>query len=129
MTGLQEIMRNYIVGYMGMETKHDAAFSFLENLKEVPKSQPHLFAEASHYVDTMLRNYGRKDHWFSRTRALAFTYYLSGSIRAAAMQFTQNFVTGIPFLARQMKVMGKSPLAAERAYTWAMWDVAMGVPQ
>jgi len=40
------------------------------------------------------------------------------------VQFTQNFVTGIPFLAREMK--GTGPPGAERAYTRAMWDVATG---
>jgi hypothetical protein len=75
-------------------------------------------------VTTPHRNYDKMDHWFSKMRALAFPYFLSGSTRAAAIQFTQNFVTGIPFLAREMKGMGW--LGAERAYTKAMWDVALG---
>jgi hypothetical protein len=64
------------------------------------------------------------DQWFSKVRSLAFTYYLAGSLRAAAVQFTQNFVTGIPFLAREMK--GKGWMGAERQYIKAMWDVSMG---
>jgi hypothetical protein len=123
---LQQVLKNYIVGYMGMETKQDAAYEFLELLGDIPKNQPQLFSESSHYVDSMLRNYDKQDQKFSKIRALAFTYYLAGSIRAAAIQMTQNFVTGIPFLAREMRGMGKGIFAAEKYYIKAMKDIAMG---
>ena len=123
---LQQVLKNYIVGYMGMETKQDAAYEFLERLGDVPKNQPQLFGEASHYVDSMLRNYDKQDQKFSKVRALAFTYYLAGSIRAAAIQMTQNFVTGIPFLSREMKGQGKGLFAAERYHIRAMKDIAIG---
>lgn len=123
-TGLQQVLKNYIVGYIGMETKQDAAYDFMEGLSEVPKNHPTLFQESSHYIESMLRNYDRQDKFFAKFRSLAFIYYLAGSIRGAAVQFTQNFVTGIPFLAREMKGMGW--FGAERAYTKAMWDIALG---
>lgn len=125
-TGLKEVLMNYITGYMGAETKQEAAFDFMDSLQAVPKDQPKLFEEMSHYASSMLRNFESMDRSMSKARAFAAIWYLGGSVRSAALNFTQNFVQGIPFLARIMKPLGKGPLAAERSYIKAMWDVAMG---
>src|SRR3972149_4934740 len=44
-------------------------------------------------------------------------------MRAALVNFTQNYVTGIPFLAREV---GAKSLKAEKLYHKAMFDVAVG---
>ena len=54
---------------------------------------------------------------------MAFIYFLGGSLRAAVVNFTQNYVTGIPFLAREV---GAKSLKAEKLYHKAMFDVAIG---
>jgi len=125
-TGLKEVLMNYITGYMGAETKQEAAFDFMDSLQTVPKDQPNLFEDMAHYASSMLRNFESMDRSMAKARAFAAIWYLGGSARSAVLNFTQNFVQGIPFLARIMKPLGKGPLAAERIYIKAMWDVAMG---
>lgn len=125
-TDLKQVLQNYITGYAGMETKQDAAYEFMKALSDIPEKQSRTFQEASHYVDGMLRNYDNMDKWFAKMKALAFTYYLSASIRAGVVNATQNFITGIPFLAREMRGIKKGVLGAERSMIKSMWDVATG---
>ncbi|MCZ7406267.1 MAG: PLxRFG domain-containing protein, partial [Candidatus Methanoperedens sp.] len=115
----------HILARPGNSNVSDIPLSPLD-IKKNMKDTPKVFQEASHYVDTMLRNYDKEDKFFGKMRGLAFMYYLAASIRSGFVNLTQNFQTGIPFLARELKGMGKGPLGAERIMTKAMWDVAMG---
>ncbi len=122
-TNLKEVLKDYIDGWSGMMTKQDAALQFLEELKDIPKSKPQLMAYASKYAQDMLRNQERMDQVTQKARSLAFIYFLGGSLRAAAVNFTQNFVTAIPFYAREVGYKG---LRAEKDYFRAMYEVATG---
>jgi hypothetical protein len=106
-----------------MMTKQDAALEFLEELKEIPRGKPQLMAYGSKYAQDMLRNQEPMDRISAKMRSLAFIYFLGGSLRAALVNFTQNYVTGIPFLAREV---GAKSLKAEKLYHKAMFDVATG---
>jgi N12 class adenine-specific DNA methylase len=122
-TNLKEVLKDYIDGWSGMMTKQDAALEFLDELKEIPRSKPQLIAYGSKYAQDMLRNQEPMDRISGKMRSLAFIYFLGGSLRAALVNFTQNYVTGIPFLAREV---GAKSLKAEKLYHKAMFDVAVG---
>ncbi len=122
-TNLKEVLKDYIDGWSGMMTKQDAALQFLEELKGIPQNKPQLMGYASKYAQDMLRNQETADRVTQKIRSLAFVYFLGGSLRAAAVNFTQNFVTGIPFYAREV---GYKSLRAEKDYGRAMYEVATG---
>jgi len=127
-TGMQKVLNDYIMGYAGMETKANASYDFMQAMKDIPKNQPKLFQGASDYVNGMLRNYDRLDEKFKSLKGMAYLYYLGGSLRFGVLQATQNFVTGMPVLAGEMKKMGikKGIFGAERVYIKAMKDIARG---
>lgn len=115
----QKVFYDYMTGLSGFLTKQRAAFDFFKSLEGIdPSKQPELFKEASSYVTDMLRNTDKYDKISGKVRAAAFTWYLSGSVKAAMVQFTQNFVTGVPHLGR----VTKNPL---KKYTQSMKDIAV----
>ena len=85
----------------------------------MPQEKPELFNELSQYTKDMLRNSELLDRVSGKARGLAFTYYLAGNLKSAAVQFTQNFITGMPYLARDTKY-------ATVKYMKAMSDTALG---
>ena len=101
-TNLKEVLKEYIDGWSGMMTKQDAALEFMEELKDIPREKTQLHAYASKYAQDMLRNQEKMDRVSQKFRGSAFVYFLGGSLRAALVNFTQNYVTGIPFLAREV---------------------------
>lgn len=114
----QKVFYDYMTGLSGFLTKQRAAFDFFKSLEGIdPGKQPELFKEGTSYVEDMLRNSDKLDKLSGKVRAAAFTWYLSGSIKAAMVQFTQNFVTGVPHLGR----VTKNPL---RKYVQSMKDIA-----
>jgi len=117
-------LRNFLVGEGSLRKAfEDGALEFLEELKEIPKNRPQLMTYVSKYAQDILRNQEPMDRVSAKMRSLAFIYFLGGSLRAALVNFTQNYVTGIPFLAREV---GAKSLKAEKLYHKAMFDVAMG---
>lgn len=124
-TGLKNVAMNYITGYAGLETKQEAAMKFTELLSRIPKELPGIREYVHDYAHGVLRNQERIDRVNGFVRSLAFVYYLGGSMKAAFVQLTQNYVTAIPFLAQRIKaITGKAGLEAEKRYHKAMWDVA-----
>lgn len=114
----QNVFMDYMTGLSGFLTKQRAAFDFFKSLEGIdPSKQPELFKEGSSYVEDMLRNSDRLDKLSGKIRAAAFAWYLSGSIKAAMVQMTQNFVTGVPYLGRATK----NPL---KKYVQSMKDIA-----
>ena len=122
-TNLKEVLKDYIDGWSGMITKQEAALEFLEGLKGFSRSKPQLMAYGSKYAQDMLRNQEPMDRISAKMRSMAFIYFLGGSMRAALVNFTQNYVTGIPFLAREV---GAKSLKAEKLYHKAMFEIATG---
>jgi len=72
----------------------------------------------------MLRNQETLDRVSGKARAFAFLWYLGANIRPMLLQVTQNYVTGMPFLAEQMRQWGVKG-SAEKAYHAAMKDIAL----
>ena len=122
-TNLKEVLKDYIDGWSGMITKQEASLEFLEGLKGFSRSKPQLMAYGSKYAQDMLRNQEPMDRISAKMRSMAFIYFLGGSMRAALVNFTQNYVTGIPFLAREV---GAKSLKAEKLYHKAMFEIATG---
>lgn len=129
-TDLQDVMKNYITGYAGMETKQSAAMQFTELLADVAKEQPGIRNYIYEYAQEQLRNQERIDKWNGTLRGAAFVWYLGGNFKSAFVQLTQNYITGIPILAQSVrqinKRLGKKAgfLEAERRYHAAMKDLA-----
>ena len=114
-----KVFMDYISGLAGFLTKQEAAFDFYKMLHEIPiKDKPELFQYANNYIRDMLRNTTDLERLSGKVRSVAFAYWLSGNLKSAAMQFSQNFVTGIPFLGRQTK-------RPQKKYIQAMKDVAV----
>jgi hypothetical protein len=125
-TGLQGVLKDYVTGFTGMVTKQEAAHEFLDLLKDVPKKSDALYEDLSTYMRDMLRNYDKGDKISAVARSFMFTYYLAGSIRPIVLQLTQNFVTGMPFLQKELRALGIAKVGtAEKLYSIAMKDIGM----
>jgi N12 class adenine-specific DNA methylase len=122
-TGLQSVVRDYVTGFTGMSTKQEASFDFLDLLKGVDRKSVNLFEDLSKYSKDMLRNQEPMDRISGKARSFAFMWYLGANIRPVLLQITQNYVTGMPFLAEQMRKWGVKG-SAEAAYHKAMFDAA-----
>jgi hypothetical protein len=118
--GLKRVLSDYITGYTGIEAKQDAAIDFFEILKEIPKSKTQLFAYMSQYTQNMLRNQESIDRLIGKMKAIAFGYFLGGNLKSAAVQGTQNYLTGMALLSREAKG------SAIVIYHKAMLDVIRG---
>jgi hypothetical protein len=116
----KKVFMDYISGLAGFVTKQDAAFHFYKALGNINmKENPTLYEHGSNYVRDMLRNTGDVDRLSGKARSLAFIYFLSGNLKMVPVQFTQNFITGIPVLGRETK-------KPQKKYLKAMKDVVLG---
>lgn len=119
-TNLKDILHGYISGSSGFMTKMEAAYQQGVNLSEIDVSkQPNLYEEISIYGRNMMRNLTRADQVSSKIRTFAFMWYLSGQLKSPAVNFTQNYILGIPELA-------KFTSGAARKYHKAMLDISTG---
>jgi hypothetical protein len=120
---LQRVLFNYMGGMAGIMTKQVAASDFLEMMKDV--KEPELFKSLAKYGKDQLRNETKADKFSSRVRAFMFTWYLGGVLRPAVLQFTQNFVTGIPKHAQYLRENNLGGAGeADKDYLKSMKDVA-----
>lgn len=116
----KKVFMDYISGLAGFITKQDAAFDFHKALGAINmQEKTELYQYSSDYVRDMLRNTTEIDRLSGKARSIAFVYYLSGNLRMVGVQFTQNFVTGIPVLGRETK-------KPQKKYFKAMTDVVFG---
>lgn len=122
---MRKVTNGYVAGVYGLKHKLDAAILAAKIVKEVPDNMPQMKSDISEYWKENLRNLDKYDMAISKAKAIAFNMYLLGKASFSVMQLTQNFVTGIPVLAAEMKQMGfkKGMLGAERIYTKAMTDL------
>lgn len=113
-----KILMDYISGMAGFITKQDAALDYYKALQQIDmKTQPNRFAFWSRYIQDMLRNTTKVDRISGKIRGIASAWYILGNLKFVPVQFTQNFVTGIPVLGRETK-------GADYKYVKAMKDVA-----
>lgn len=118
--GGAQIFVDYATGLSGFLTKQRAAYDFYKVLSTVDaSSKPELFNEMHSYIKDMLRNSTDMDRTAAQMRVLPFVWYLVGNLKSAAVQYTQNYITGIPLLGKETK-------GASIKYHKAMVDVATG---
>ena len=102
---IARVLYDYKAGLNGWLTKMEAARDFSEALSGIDaRKTPHLWKYTAQYVKDMLRNSDRVDRVTGNIKAVAFAWYLGGSIKTAFVNATQNLVVGVPRL--QMDVTG-----------------------
>lgn len=102
---IAKVLYDYKAGLNGWLTKMEAARDFSEALSHIDaRTTPNLWKYTAQYVKDMLRNSDRVDRLTGNIKAVAFAWYLGGSIKTAMVNATQNLVVGVPRL--QMDVMG-----------------------
>jgi hypothetical protein len=93
------VLYDYKSGLTGWLTKMEAARDFSEMLGDIKATRkPELWTYSAQYVKDMLRNSDRLDRITGNIKALAFVWYLGGSIKTAAVNATQNIIVGVPRL-------------------------------
>lgn len=109
----------YVSGASGYITKQVAAYEYANLLRTIDiNSKPDLYEDIAKYSGDMLRNQTRLDRISGRVRTAAFIWYLAGQFKSPVVNFTQNWILGIPLLE---KTLGRG---AKGAYHKAMYDVA-----
>jgi hypothetical protein len=109
----------YVSGASGYITKQIAAFEYASVLRTIDiNTKPDLYEDIAKYSGDMLRNSTRLDRISGRVRTAAFVWYLAGQLKSPIVNFTQNWILGIPLLE---KATGKG---AKGIYHTAMADVA-----
>jgi len=130
-TGLKDVLKNYITGYAGMETKQLAAIAYTDLLGQMGTEQKGVRDYVYTYANENLRNQEHIDKVSGTMRAMAFAWYLGGNLKSVFVQLTQNYVTGIPILAQSIRKIRKGMgekvgfAEAERRYHKAMKDVGL----
>ncbi len=109
----------YVSGGSGYITKQVAAYEYANLLSSIDiNNKPDLYEDLAKYSGDMLRNTTRLDRISGRVRTAAFVWYLAGQLKSPVVNFTQNWILGIPLLE---KAMGRP---AKGLYHKAMADVA-----
>lgn len=102
---IAKVLYDYKAGLNGWLTKMEAARDFSQALSQIDARQtPNLWKYTAQYVKDMLRNSDRVDRITGNIKAVAFAWYLGGSIKTAFVNATQNLAVGVPRL--QMDVTG-----------------------
>lgn len=103
MEDIGKVLFTYCSGQYGWFTKMDAAMKFGEALTKVDaKKKPRLYAWAKNYVVDMLRNADRLDALVDTAKNLMFLNFLGGNFKTAAVNLTQNLITGYPRLGVEL---------------------------
>jgi hypothetical protein len=124
-----QTLSGYVNGYYGMTSKFNLAMESMKIMRDeklMPQNLPLMFTQISKYTQSMLRNADRNDRIVGRIKNFAFSMYLLGKFSAVFMQATQNFVTGIPMLAAELRKHGikSNLLAAEGLTMKAFYDIS-----
>ncbi len=119
---IEKVLFDYFAGHHGFLEKVDAAKDMASALKKIdPKTRPNEHAYVVQYVKDMLRNSDKIDRVVGNIKALAFVWYLGGVMKTAAVNATQNIVSGAPTLGLWTK--GSSHV---RIFDAAMRSVVKG---
>lgn len=120
-----ELYSRYIAGMASSLSKQEASVAFNLILQSIDAKQtPRQWEYIKKYMDFALRRGTGTERVIGRAQSLVFMWYLGGNLKSAFVQLTQNFVTGIPVLARHLRVAGTGSGAdAEKIYLTAWKDV------
>jgi len=101
--GLKDVFVSYMSGASGYMSKAEAAMRHHLALQALPNNKPKLMQYAQQYVKDMMRNSSKLDRMSGKLRGMAYTWYLMGNIKFAAVQMTQNYIAAIPELSKHTK--------------------------
>lgn len=120
-----ELYSRYIAGMASSLSKQEASVAFNLILQSIDAKQtPKQWEYIKKYMDFALRRGTGTERVIGRAQSLVFMWYLGGNLKSAFVQLTQNFVTGIPILARHLRAAGTGSGAdAEKIYLTAWKDV------
>lgn len=103
MEDIGKVLLAYKSGEYGFFTKMDAARKFGKALTKIDaKKKPNIYAWAKNYVTDMLRNADRIDALVNMAKNLMFLNFLGGNFKTAAVNLTQNLITGYPRLGVEL---------------------------
>jgi proteasome lid subunit RPN8/RPN11 len=101
---IKRVLLDYKAGLYGWITKMEASRDFSKALRDVEAAkQPELYKAMRNYVYQVLRNQTYADQVSHAIRSVAFIKYLGGNIKTAAVNMTQNLISGIPRLGMDTK--------------------------
>lgn len=110
---IRGVLFDYKSGLTGWLTKMSAARDFSNLLGKIDaKNNPKLYTYSTTYVRNMLRNADRIDSVVGKIKAIAFLWYLGGNLKTAALNLTQNVITGVPRLGMDVKGSGRKYINA-----------------
>ncbi|WP_051294904.1 PLxRFG domain-containing protein [Maridesulfovibrio bastinii] len=110
---IRKVLYDYKAGLTGWLTKMEASRDFTKAVGEIDaRKNPKLYKYALTYVRNMLRNSDSIDRAVGNFKALAFAWYLGGNVKTAALNLTQNIITGAPRLGMETGASGVKVLKA-----------------
>ena len=106
-TDVRKVLYDYKSGLTGWLTKMEASRDMTKAVGKInARKNPKLYKYALTYVENMLRNSDHIDRAAGNVKALAFVWYLGGNVKTAALNLTQNIITGAPRLGMETSMSG-----------------------
>lgn len=97
---LRRVLYDYKQGLTGWISKMEASSEFTKALGDIDaKKHPREYSYASTYVEDMMRTADSIDRATGRIKGVAFAWYLGANVKTAALNLTQNIITGVPRLS------------------------------
>jgi len=108
-TDVRRVVYDHVSGMYGYITKADAARRMTAHMWNIHGAEdPELYEYSERYVKDMLQNADVHDKLVSWWKSLGFVVYLGARVSTAAVNLTQNIITGIPALGMYVKYSEKS---------------------
>ncbi|WP_459933393.1 PLxRFG domain-containing protein [Fundidesulfovibrio butyratiphilus] len=104
MKDVRRVFHDHLTGLYGFLTKMDAARDFTRAMRDIDaRREPRLYEYAQRYMQDMLQNAGKVDQTVAALKAIGFVKYLGLRLPTAAINLTQNIISGIPVLSMHTK--------------------------
>ena len=99
---------SHINGLYGFMTKMEAARDFTRSMREFAAAkEPRLYDYGLRYMTDMLQNASKVDRTVGILKSIGFAKYLGLRLSTAAVNLTQNIISGIPTLSMHTDKAGK----------------------
>lgn len=119
------VLHDHFAGFSGWLTKMEAAHDFGEMLRGIDASgKPNEYKWGTRFVQDMLQNQTQIDRVVDGARTFFFLKYLGANVKTAAVNMTQNFVSGVPRLAMDTGVAN-----AGKAFVKATADIRFALTE
>ena len=97
---VRRVFHDHLMGLHGFLTKMDAARDFVASMRDIDaKTEPRLYEYSQRFMQDMLQNAGKVDQAVAAMKAVGFVKYLGLRLPTAALNLTQNMISGIPTLS------------------------------